>query len=48
MSLYSKGGEQYNHQLNNAFDGDYDIYWRSIGIQVQNLQIQKHKKYMNL
>ena len=33
MSLYSKGGEQYNHQLNNAFDGDYDTYWRSIGIQ---------------
>ena len=33
MSFYSNGGEQYNHRLNNAFDGNYDTYWRSIGIQ---------------
>jgi hypothetical protein len=25
MSLYSSGGEKYNHKLINAFDGDYNI-----------------------
>ena len=44
MSIYSNGGEKYNNQLINAFDGDFETYWRSQGIQgskYKNSQTQK-------
>lgn len=33
MSFYSSGGEKYNHNLINAFDGDFNTYWGSVGKQ---------------
>ena len=49
MSIYSNGGENYNNKLINAFDGDFDTYWQSRGIQGSKyINYETQKEYESL
>ena len=39
MTYFSNGGEYFNYKLNNAYDGDFNTFWKSQGVQ--------GKKYSN-
>ena len=47
MSFYSNGGEKYNNKLINAFDGNYETYWSSVGIQGTNFTNSQTSKTYN-